>query len=334
MIDPAAFETLFQGWINSSGCASAAIMPLTNESTSCLKKLPVPPEFAPDYLLKSWDLRRRPLSAFPFTKSLIAAAFPFHKLPESTPLPVSSEPLFNGNIAGYAGKIDYHIIGREKVLSLAGLLEKNINEPFKFEVCLDTAPLAERNLAELSKVGKRGYNDCILCKNEVSGCYLAFLILDLELPPITPVEITPLCPECGLCVQTCPNSVLGGDHFKLEKCISFLTMEKRGELCPEEAALLGNNIFGCSQCTAICPGTIMPDDIQVDLEWLLMSPASEVRKAIKNSSIAYAGLTLLRRNALYVLNSRNNMKCADLIKRFRQHTGSESLRNIATKISS
>ena len=109
-------------------------------------------------------------------------------------------------------------------------------------------------------------------------------------------------------------------------------MEKRGELSLDEAALLGENIFGCSQCTATCPGTNMPGDIQIDLEWLLMSSAGEIRKAIKSSPAEYAGITLLRRNALYVLKSRNNAICTDLIKRFQEQSGSEFLKAIAIKI--
>lgn len=329
MLDPAEFETMFQGWISDSGCASAAVMPLTRKNTASLSVLEFPPDSAPEYLLKSWDLRRDPLKAYPFAKSLIAAALPFHSLPQLSKLPVSDFDLFNGIIAGYAGMLDYHIAGREAMSSLAEAITKKLSSPLRYEICIDTTPLAERNLAGLSGLGRRGYNDCILCQNEGSGCYLSFLLLDIELPAFIPEEIFPPCPECKRCIQSCPNAVLGGKHFKIEKCISYLSMEKRGKLRPEEAALLGENIFGCSKCTAICPGTKMPDDLKVDLEWLLLSSAGEIRKAIKGSPAEYAGTSLLRRNALYVLKYRNNTRCTDLIKRFQKQSGSDLLKEIA-----
>ena len=332
MIDPTVFETMFQGWIDVSGCTTVAITPLTQDNTAPLSKLENPSSIAPNYLINSWDLRCAPLKAFPFAKSLIAAAFPFHSLPELPAFPVSEFAPFNGIIAGYADRQDYHITGREAMLSLAEAIAQTSNSPVKYEICIDTAPLAERNIAEISGLGKRGYNDCILCKNEASGCYLTFMVLNIELPTICPEEISPPCHECKRCIQSCPSSVLGSDRFKLEKCVSFLSMEKRGELSPDEAALLGENIFGCSQCTATCPGTNMPDDIKIDLEWLLMSSTGEVRKVIKRSPAEYAGITLLRRNALYVLNSRKNEKCNELIKRFRKRCGSEFLNAISANM--
>ena len=199
-------------------------------------------------------------------------------------------------------------------------------------ICIDTHPLAEKFIAEYAGLGIRGKNSCILCKDIFSGCYLVFILVDQELPEIRPALFEFDCNTCCSCESACPNAVLNDNRFNLKNCISYLTMEKKGALTPEEITMLKNSIFGCSCCTASCPGDNMPEDIQLDLEWLLMAPSSEVRKTIHNTALEYAGISLLRRNAVYLLANRNTSETKKLLQRFQKETGSDFLKKITAGI--
>ncbi len=314
------FKATLERWQQAAGCLEVAVTQLNTELLEYLNALPDPPAKAAEYLHKSWNLRRHPQSAFPFAKSIICAAFPFNDLPRMA-LPATDNKLFGGTVAGYATRLDYHIAGKEKMAQLQTAL--NCHES---KICIDTQPLAEKIIAEWAGLGCRGRNHCVLCENAFSGCYLAFLLIDAELPEMRPAPFEFDCNACGKCETACPNGVFSDDRFALEKCVSFLTMEKKGALTPAEVAMLNNSVFGCSCCTASCPGGKMPEDIQLDLEWLLLAPASEIRKTIHNTALEYAGTTLLRRNAVYLLQTRNTPETSELLGRF--NPGSSFLQSL------
>ncbi len=265
---------------------------------------PLPPDGCADYLRSSWELRRAPSETFPWAKSIIIHAIAFSELPPAD-LPRADDPEFAGLIAGYASRLDYHRV----TLPLP---------PGRSELAIDTKPLAEKTLAAIAGIGSIGKNRCLLLPGADSGVFIASIISDQELPEERFPEQAN-CLDCGSCGEVQPPS----------NCISFLTMEKRGELPVEERAGLGDRIFGCSDCTAVCPGTRLPDDFPLDLEWLLFSSGNEVARVIRETPLNYAGATLLRRNALYVLANRKTKRCRDLISEFSRKTGSDFLRNIS-----
>jgi len=86
-------------------------------------------------------------------------------------------------------------------------------------------------------------------------------------------------------------------------------------------------LFGCDDCTLVCPPKVETDlRIPIDLEWLLKSPASEVRRTIKGNASAYAGVTQLRRNAVVVLKNMEAPRAQDLLQWVRENSGSELIR--------
>jgi epoxyqueuosine reductase len=326
MINPAVFQSKLASWKTQSGCLEAAVLPLSPELLEKLSNLPDLQPEAAEYLHKNWDLRRHPLKAFPFTKTIICAAFPFNDLPEVN-LPKTENPAFSGTIAGYASRLDYHIAGHKKMSALEEAF--NFNES---RICIDTFPLAEKPVAEFAGLGIRGRNSCILCKGAFSGCYLAFILTDETLSSMRPAPMEFDCDACKRCEEACPNNALQDKKLSLSRCISFLTMEKRGELTNDEAVLLQDSLFGCSCCTVSCPGNSMPEDVQLNLEWLLLESTANVRRTIHNTPLEYAGITQLRRNAIYILNNRNTSETLNLLQRFQKETGSDFLRKITAGI--
>ncbi len=136
------------------------------------------------------------------------------------------------------------------------------------------------------------------------------------------------CATCHACVKNCPTGAIqSGQPIDARKCISYLTTEKRGTLSQEEGESIGNWLFGCDDCTMVCPPRIEADTrIPVDLEWLFKAPASEIRRTIKGNATAYAGVTPLRKNAVVVLKNIETPCAQDLLQWVHENTGSELIR--------
>ena len=315
----------------ANGFAAIAAMALSPARLDELRKRFAAIRFdhaLPAYLKTSEELRRDPAKAFPWAKSVIMAAVPLNILPAPpTALPRAKSPDAAGMIAGYAARTDYHLHGKILMSNLLRNIEQAAGRTFRAEICIDTKPLAERALAEAAGLGKPGRNSCILCTGSGSGCFIVSAMLDLELPDITAFPAETPCPTCGQCAVRCPNQVIGETpaDFKPGQCISSLTMEKRGLLTETEMRMMGNRIFGCQACTGACPDSSLPEDFPLDLEWLLSAPSAEVKRVIAGTPMEYAGVTLLRRNALIVLANKGSENSFAIVKEFLNHTNSQLL---------
>ena len=320
-----------EGETAAHGLAAAASMTLTPERLDELRRrlsvINFQPEL-PQYLKDSEELRRDPAKAFPWAGSILMAAVPFNSLPGlPLPLPRAKSPETAGVIAGYAAGTDYHLHGKAIMEKLLCRLEQAAGRTFKSEICIDTKPLLERALAEAAGLGRTGRNSCILCPGYGSGVFIVSAMLELNLPDVAAQCPDTPCNSCGQCAVQCPNQVIGvtPPEFKVKYCISSLTMEKRGLLTAEEMRLMGGSVFGCSVCTAACPDSSLPEDFPLDLEWLLLASSAEVRRAIEGTPMGYAGVTLLRRNAIIVLANKKSEVSDRLIKTFIKKTSSQLL---------
>lgn len=298
------------------------------------------PSELPDYISRKMDLRRDPRLLFPWARSVFIAAVPFNRLPPTEIyLPAATEIEYTGKIAGYAARRDYHQYGRELFAKFATSLAKFANaddftnHEFQYEICIDTMPVAERALAAFSGLGSVGRNFSLLVKSNGSSCFIAELFTDLDLPDITETGFPLSCSSCNICLNSCKTGALNSKSaFGYQLCRSYLTMENRGSLSPRERKFLGGWIFGCDDCTSCCPESHQPPVFHADIEWLLCSPASEVKKRIAETPLNYAGVTLLRRNSLAVLENTGTVKAKSLISRFSRMTGSELLKKTAREI--
>ncbi len=294
----------------------------------------------PKYVKNTIELRNDPRKLFPWAKSLIIATIPFHIIPRMDNfIPESTNPLFAGKIAAYAAGKDYHIFAKELFSSFTHDLSSFINtctnskQLIKSEICVDTMPVAERSLAVAGNLGKIGRNTFLLTNDDGSGCFIAELFTDIDAPEIKAATFSTACSSCNNCAKACNTGALDSkSKFAYNLCRSCLTMEKRGTLSLQERNSLDGWIFGCDDCSSCCPKTKLPVPFEADLEWLLTTNTAEVKKKIKGTAIEYAGVTLLRRNALAVLGNRKNKKVFDLIKNFAAKTGSDFLRTAAEEI--
>ncbi|MBN2562129.1 MAG: tRNA epoxyqueuosine(34) reductase QueG [Phycisphaerae bacterium] len=157
-----------------------------------------------------------------------------------------------GRVAMYAWGEDYHAVVRDKLDTLVARMREMFDEPFKAKVCVDTSAIVERELAAAAGIGWIGKNTMVLHASLGSFFFLGEIVTDLPLAPDTPEPDR--CGTCTRCLEACPTGALVEPHvMDASRCISYLTIEHRGDIAQELAARMGNWVFGCDVCQTVCP---------------------------------------------------------------------------------
>ena len=127
-----------------------------------------------------------------------------------------------------------------------------VDAEFKFKICVDSAPLAERALAVRAGLGFIGRNHMLI--NPELGCqiFLGEIVTTLGLRTDEPTAGD--CADCSQCIDACPTGALRSDgQFDASRCINYLTIEHKGPIAPEMAEKIGDRVFGCNECVLVCP---------------------------------------------------------------------------------
>ncbi|MFB3892438.1 MAG: tRNA epoxyqueuosine(34) reductase QueG [Phycisphaerae bacterium] len=161
--------------------------------------------------------------------------------------PQSAIPL----VARFACGRDYHKVLKRRCIRLMDRLRKEF-PGFAGRAFVDSGPVMERSLAAAAGVGWIGRNGCLVAPGLGSYVLLCEIICNLPLAPDGPIQSQ--CEGCGLCVEACPTGALRGDGLvDARLCISYQTIENRGEIPPGLRPLMGRRIFGCDACQEACP---------------------------------------------------------------------------------
>ncbi|MBR9990600.1 MAG: tRNA epoxyqueuosine(34) reductase QueG [Gemmatimonadetes bacterium] len=165
-----------------------------------------------------------------------------------------------GIIARYAHGRDYHKVIRKKLIALLGWLEENADTPLPLaRACVDTSPVLERELGQRAGLGWFGRSTMLLHPKHGSYFFLATLLVELEFDELDAPFDRDHCGTCNACVDACPTGALlgrnadGAPVIDATRCISYLTIENRGEIPRELRPLMGNRVFGCDICQEVCP---------------------------------------------------------------------------------
>ncbi len=158
-----------------------------------------------------------------------------------------------GCVAAYAGGRDYHLVLGEKLAQLVAFIQEISGEPVPCRGYTDSGPLLERDLAQRAGLGWIGRNTCLIHPQAGSYFFLAEILLGLKLEPDPPFS-QDRCGTCTRCVEACPTGCILPDRtLDARRCISYLTIENKGDIPADLRPLLENRIFGCDLCQQVCP---------------------------------------------------------------------------------
>ena len=193
--------------------------------------------------------RKSPRSMWPDARSAIVCAMNYGPPPGLDPLArLARED--RGVISLYALGRDYHDVLKGRLKQTAQLAASLTGEDVK--VFVDTAPLMEKRLAALSGIGWPGKHTCVVSRGWGGWLFLGVILTAARLTPDAPSGSH--CGSCTACLDICPTKAfLGPGRIDARRCISYLTIEHDGPVPRSLRPLMGNRIFGCDDCLAICP---------------------------------------------------------------------------------
>ena len=191
--------------------------------------------------------RADPAALWPAARSVLMLAEAY--TPQDDPL-ASLERRDRATISVYARGRDYHDVAKKRAKRLGRWLVGA--HGCEIKVFVDTAPVMEKPLAQAAGLGWQGKHTNLLGRDLGNWVFLAAIFTTLPLPPDAPE--TEHCGSCTACLDICPTGAFPAP-FKLDarRCISYLTIEHKGPVDPALRPLLGNRIYGCDDCLAVCP---------------------------------------------------------------------------------
>lgn len=273
------------------------------------------------------NLRRASLrSVFPWARSVIVCAINYNTAqPNSTAVNNSGR----GWISRYAwGREDYHDAVLRRVRELEGRIEELWagEVPIETRSYVDTGPLVERVYARYAGVGWIGKNTCVINQGTGSWLFLAVIVTSIELTPDFPAADR--CGTCTRCILACPTQAIVAPYeLDSNKCISYLTIEKRGPIAEELRTGMGHQVFGCDICQDVCPWNRKAPPSEKEefqareglvnpvLAWLAEISEEEFREKFRGSPIKRTKHTGLRRNALIAIGNSKNRELLPVVER-------------------
>jgi epoxyqueuosine reductase len=263
-------------------------------------------------------LKRASLAnAAPWARSVVVCALNYNT---DAPYSTHSGSTSQGWISRYAWtERDYHDVLLEKLRSLEAKLvefvgQQGLEKPRTW-CYVDTGPVIERVFAQYAGIGWVGKNTCVLNEKLGSWLFLGVMLTSLELTPDLPA--TDRCGSCTRCIDACPTHAFPAPYqLDATKCISYLTIEKRGDIPEELREETGRQVYGCDICQDVCPWnrkapvSTVPEFqprhklVNPDLEWLAGLTLDEFREVFRGSPVRRAKYNGMRRNiALAMGNS-------------------------------
>ena len=250
--------------------------------------------------------RIAPAALWPDVRSVIALGMSY--APATDPLAMADEGGI-GRISVYAQGADYHDVVKRQLKALGRwLADAGGGAPLK--VFVDTAPVMEKPLAEAAGLGWQGKHTNLVSRTDGSWLFLGAIFTTLDLAPDVPGR--DLCGSCDRCQRACPTDAFPQPYrLDARRCISYLTIEHRGPIPAEFRTAIGNRIYGCDDCLAVCPWNRFADAARANRAFVpraeLAAPAlgdlmalddAAFRQVFAGSPIKRIGRDRMVRNAL------------------------------------
>jgi epoxyqueuosine reductase len=197
-----------------------------------------------DYMPRTAEKRRDSRLPFPTAKSAIVVGLDYG----------GREP--SGPVARYARGDDYHDVLLERLRLLHARVDEIVGASVSGKAYVDTGPILERDLARRAGLGWFGKNTMLINPKRGSFFFLGELLLDLELEPDAPFA-SDHCGTCRACIEACPTGAIVEERvLDSNRCISYLTIELKGQIPAEWHDAIGEMIYGCDVCQDVCPWNV------------------------------------------------------------------------------
>ena len=203
-----------------------------------------------DYLANHRELRKAPLEIHPGSCRIISVRMNYQ--PEASDAQAILDNPDKGYIARYTLGRDYHKTLRKRLTELGKRIAIAAQQ-IDYRAFVDSAPIMERPIAEQAGLGWTGKHTLIINRHAGSYFFLGELFINLPLP-LNSKRAKPHCGRCTACLDICPTQAFPEPYvLDARRCISYLTIEKKGAIPEELRPLIGNRIFGCDDCQIVCP---------------------------------------------------------------------------------
>jgi epoxyqueuosine reductase len=268
------------------------------------------------YLNRSADRRADVRNVIPSARSVIVTATIYNT---NRPYSTECDDPSRAHIARYAWGDDYHDVIGGRMEQLLEWMKAQSPEPFEAKAYVDTGPVQERVYAQYAGIGWIGKNTCVISAEKGSWIFLAEIICSLDLDCDRPAFDQ--CGTCTLCIEACPTkAIVAPGVLDSNRCISYLTIEHRGDIPAGFHDAVGTHVYGCDICQEVCPWNATPP-VSDDPAWqpraawdgvsvgeLAERSDQELRRAMKKSAMQRTKVAGLRRNLIV---SRHPVRAID-----------------------
>jgi epoxyqueuosine reductase len=256
------------------------------------------------YLHRSAKKRVDVRKVVPTAQTVIVTATVYNT---DRPYSTECEDRGRAQIARYAWGDDYHDVIGARLDALLTWMRESSSEPFDARAYVDTGPVQERVFAQHAGIGWIGKNTCVI--NPALGSWIFLGEIICSLPLAVDAPSVDQCGTCTLCLDACPTrAILAPGVLDATRCISYLTIEKRGALKPADREAIGSHVYGCDVCQEVCPWNAVSPRSEdpawqprtawdrVDLLTLSRRSDDELAAALEGSAMRRADVRGLRRN--------------------------------------
>lgn len=267
-------------------------------------------------------------TTLPWVRSVIVCAINYNT---AEPYSTQADNPQRGWIARYAwGQQDYH----NAVLARLRVVEKQLRDAvstsseLQTRCYVDTGPVVERVYAKYAGIGWIGKNTCIINQKLGSWLFLGVILTSLELVPDLPAPDR--CGTCTRCIEACPtNALVAPYQLDSNRCISYLTIEKRNAIAEDLRPFMGHEVFGCDICQDVCPWNRKAPSttaaefqarkglVNPALEWLAEISVEEFREKFRGSAVRRAKRGGLRRNAVIAMGNSGDQRFAPVLEKLK-----------------
>jgi epoxyqueuosine reductase len=279
-------------------------------------------------------LKRASIShAAPWARSVVVCAINYNS---AQPYSTAVHNLSRGWISRYAwGQQDYHDAVLNRLRQVESAITNAVQSPdLKTRCYVDTGPILERVVAKYAGIGWIGKNTCIIHQKLGSWLFLGVILTSLDVSSVGEAKMPApdRCGTCTRCIDACPTDALIAPYqLDSNKCISYLTIEKRGEIAEQLRSEMGRHVFGCDICQDVCPWnrkspiTIATEFqprqelVNPTLEWLAEISAEEFREVFRESPVKRAKRSGLRRNAIIAMGNSGDKKFVPTLDKLAQN---------------